>query len=262
MDSSPLPLPKKMEFLKTDNPYKKTMVLEPCFSGYGLTVGNALRRVVLSSLPGSAVIAVKINGVEHEFSTIPHVKEDVVDIILNFKKLRLKVFSDDEVRLTLKAKGEKAITAADISKGSTVEIVNTDLHLFTICDPKATVEMEIFVRRGRGYEPTETRENAISEVGVINIDALYSPVKNVGYSVENVRVGQITNFERLSLDIETDGTMEAEDAVYLASKILIDHFKLISEDFLKEQHKRAEEEVARKAQEAETVSLPADATEE
>lgn len=232
-----IPLPTKLAFQESDNPHKKTLILEPLYAGYGLTIGNALRRVLLSSLPGAAVSAIKMSGAEHEFSAVKNVKEDVVDIILNFKNLRLKIHDGDEVRLTLKAKGKKDVTAADIAKDSNVEIMNPDLHLFTITDDKTEVDVEIVAKTGRGFEPTEIREDAEKEVGLINVDSLFSPIRAVGYKVENVRVGQMTNFERVSMEIETDGTVTPEEAVYKSAEILRDHVNVLTPEFFENQGK-------------------------
>jgi DNA-directed RNA polymerase subunit alpha len=221
-------LPSNIRFEQGTRPNEGVMVVEPCFHGYGTTLGNALRRVLLSSLPGAAVTAVKIKGITHEFQAIDHVKEDGLEIILNLKSLRLKLFSEEPVKLTLKVSGEKVVTAKDIEGDSQVEIVNPSLKIATLTDSKATLEMEITVSRGRGYRPTEERVKENNELGVIAIDALFSPIRNVGYRVENTRVGEITNYDKLIMTIETDGSVEPEDAVRSSAKILIDHFSLLS----------------------------------
>lgn len=223
-----IPLPTKIEVQKGDSPNEGILIVEPCFSGYGTTIGNALRRVLLSSLPGASVTAVKIKGAQHEFSTLKNVKEDVLEILLNFKSLRLKVFTDEKIRLKLKAKGEKEVTAKDIEADSSVEIANPELHLATLTDKNAELDIEFIVEKGRGYVPTEERNKEEEEVGLIAIDSLFSPIKNVGLKVENVRVGQLTNFDKLTLTIETDGTITPEEAVVESTKILIDHFDLFS----------------------------------
>lgn len=222
----PIILPSKIEIKKGKNPNEATITVEPCYYGYGTTLGNAIRRVILSSLPGAAATAVKIKGVQHEFSTIPHVKEDVVEILLNLKQLRLKVFSTEPVRLVLKAKGEKEATADDILESSDVEIINKDLHIATLTNKNADLEMEIFVSQGRGFLPVEAREKEKLELGAIAIDSIFAPIRNIGYKVENVRVGDITNYDRLLLDIETDGTITPEDALKQCVQILMDHFNL------------------------------------
>jgi len=222
----PIILPSKIEIKKGKNKNEATVTVEPCYYGYGTTLGNAIRRVMLSSLPGAAATAVKIKGVQHEFSTIPHVKEDVVEVLLNIKQLRLKVFSAEPVRLVLKAKGEKEATAADILESSDVEIINKDLHIATLTSKNADLEMEIFVSQGRGFLPVEAREKEKLELGAIAVDSIFAPIKNIGYKVENVRVGDITNYDRLILDVETDGTITPEEALKQSVQILIDHFNL------------------------------------
>lgn len=228
-----IPLPNKISFEDLgENQYK--VVLEPLYPGYGATLGNSLRRVLLSSLPGAAVTAVKIKGVDHEFSTVPHVKEDVIEIILNLKQLRMKMHSDAPIRLELKVKGEKTVTAADFKKNSEIEIINSDLHLATLDNKSAELDMEIIVAKGRGYVPVEQRENEKHEIGMIAVDAIYTPVKMVNFEVHNVRVGQITNFDQLILTIETDGTLTGKEAMDLSANVLIDHFNLLRKDNLKD----------------------------
>lgn len=219
-------MPSKIKIEKGKLPNEAVITAEPCYYGYGTTLGNTLRRVILSSLPGAAVTAVKIKGVQHEFSTIPHVKEDVVEIILNLKQLRMKVYSSEPVRLILKTKGEKEVKAKDIEKSSDVEVVNPDLHIATMTNKNAELEMEIFVSQGRGYVPVEVREKEKLEVGVIAIDSIFTPIRNIGYKVENVRVGDITNYDRLILNIETDGSITPEEALEQGVHILINHFTL------------------------------------
>lgn len=223
-------LPTKLEITSGEKPNEGILVLEPCYYGYGTTIGNAIRRVLLSSLPGAAVTAVKIKGAQHEFSSIPLVKEDVLDIILNLKLLRLRLFRDEPVRLSLKVKGEKKVTAKDFEKNADVEIVNPELHIATLTDKKAEFELEVVVERGRGYSPTETRPRVNQEIGMVMIDALFSPVRNVGYRVENARVGEITNYDRLIMTIETDGTVSPEDAVRESAKILMNYVSLFSNE--------------------------------
>jgi DNA-directed RNA polymerase subunit alpha len=220
-------LPSKIELTPGKSDREATLTVEPCFQGYGTTLGNALRRVMLSSLPGAAVTAVKIKGAQHEFSAIPGVKEDVLEIVLNLKGLRLRVFSDETVRLSLKSSGDKNITAADIEKTQDVEIMNPDLHIATMTDKNADFEMEIFISKGRGFVTTEERAKEKQELGVIAIDSIFTPVREVGYKVENVRVGEITNYDQLVMTIETDGTITPDEAVDQTVKILLDHFSLI-----------------------------------
>ncbi|MBI4268483.1 DNA-directed RNA polymerase subunit alpha [Candidatus Uhrbacteria bacterium] len=208
-------------------PNETIVTIEPLYPRFGHTVGVALRRVLLSSLEGGAIVAVKIKGAHHEFSTLPYVKEDVVDIILNLKKLRFKVFSDETVRLSLKVRGEKAVTGTDIESTSDAEVANPKQHICSLTNKNAQVEMELFVKKGRGYLPTEAREKEKLEIGTIAVDALFSPVRNVGLQVENVRVGQMTDYNKIIMNIETDGSVSAEDAVKAASEILVGQFSAI-----------------------------------
>lgn len=251
----PILLPTKFEITSSEKPNEGILVLEPCYYGYGTTIGNALRRVLLSSLPGAAVTAVKIKGAQHEFSSIALVKEDVLDIILNLKLLRLRLFRDEPVRLSLKVKGERKVTAKDFEKNADVEIVNSDLHIATLTDKKAEFELEVVVERGRGYSPTESRPRVNQEIGMVMIDALFSPVRNVGYRVENARVGEITNYDRLIMTIETDGTVSPEDAVRESAKILMNYVSLFSDQ---ESPTRLAKEVDRT--DSESAVLPEEGT--
>ncbi len=226
-------LPSKIRVAKGERANQGVLTVEPCAQGYGTTLGNALRRVLLSSLPGAAITAVKIKGVDHEFSTVPNVKEDALEIILNLKSVRLKCFSDQPVKLTLSAKGEKAITAGDFSKNADVEIANPDFVIATLTDKSSTIEIEITVEQGRGYRATEERLKEKLDLGTIAIDALYSPVLNVSYKVEATRLGEKTDYDKLVLSVETDGTMDPIDACRSAVAILLDHLNLLN-DSLKE----------------------------
>src|SRR6185369_13434599 len=221
MEAISLPNRAKVEDLG-DNKYSLT--LEPLYPGYGVTIGNALRRVLLSSLPGAAVTAVKIKFADHEFSTVPNVKEDVIQIILNLKQLRVKSFSQEPVRLSVKVKGEKVVTAADIKETDQVQVINKDLHIATLDNKNAELDMELVIEQGRGYWPIELRENQKPEIGMIPIDAIFTPVRSVYYNVSNVRVGQLTNFNKLEVVMETDGTIAGSEAFDIASHILVDHF--------------------------------------
>jgi DNA-directed RNA polymerase subunit alpha len=222
-----IPLPTKIDYQPGEKPHETIVTFEPLFPGYGNTIGNALRRVLLSSLVGGAAVAVKIKGVLHEFSTISYVKEDVVDIILNIKKLRFKVHTDETVRLVLRAKGEKEVTGADIESNSDAEIANPEGYVCSLTNKNAQIEIELLVRRGRGYLPTEAREKEKLEIGTIAIDALFTPMRNVGFKIENVRVGQMTNYDKVIMTIETDGSMSGREAVEEAGKILVDHFSVV-----------------------------------
>jgi len=222
-------LPSRLVVEPGDQPNVSVLTVEPCYYGYGTTIGNALRRVLLSSLPGAAVTAVRLKGATHEFQALANVKEDVLEIILNLKGLRLKLFSDNPVTLRLKHKGEGVIHASDFEPNADVEIANPDLVIATLTDVKTDFELEAVVERGRGYAPTEQRKRERGEeIGFIAIDALFSPVRHIGYRVENTRVGDITNYDKLVMTIETDGTISGEEAVHEAAKILIDYFSLLT----------------------------------
>lgn len=223
-------LPSRIQYQDGERPNEGVLIVEPCFYGYGTTLGNALRRVLLSSLPGAAVTAVKIKGVSHEFQSVKGLKEDALEIILNLKSLRLKCFSSEPVKLTLNVNGSKEVTAGDIEANADVEIINSDLVIATVTEDDASLEMELTVRRGRGYTTSEERsENAEDkDIGTIAVDALFSPVRNVGYRVENTRVGEITNYDRLIMNIETDGTITPREAVEQSSQILIDYFSILT----------------------------------
>lgn len=221
-----LPLPNKYEVKKINENHAQITV-EPCYPGYGTTVGNALRRVLLSSLSGAAVTDVKIKGVTHEFSTVPGVKEDVVGIILNIKLLRFKLHNAEESKTTLKIKGERKVKAKDIQTTSELEVINPEAHIATLTDKNSELDMELTVRSGRGYLPVENVEKKKLQLGTIAIDAIFTPVRTVNFRVENVRVGQITNYDRLILDVTTDGTIAPEEALQKAAQLLVDHFAAI-----------------------------------
>jgi DNA-directed RNA polymerase subunit alpha len=222
----PIQLPELKPVSEEGN--KATFAIEPLHSGYGMTLGNSLRRVILSSLGGAAVTAVKIDSVAHEFSTIEGVKEDVVEVILNLKRLRFRVYSDEPQFLILNASGKGEVRASDIKATSDVEIVNGDQIIATLDDAKAKLGMEIKVEKGRGYVPVESREAEKLEVGMIAVDALYSPVARVRYNVENTRVGQMTDLDRLVMEIETDGTFTPHEAIRQAAEILVEHFQVVA----------------------------------
>lgn len=222
-------LPSKIRFTRGERPHEGVLTVEPCAQGYGTTLGNAIRRVLLSSLPGAAVTAVKIKGADHEFTTLPHVKEDVLEIILNLKLLRLKLFSEEPVKITLSVKGQKVVTAKDFTKDALVEIVNPELQIATLTDPSAHFEMDVWVSKGRGYRSTEERVKEKLELGTIAVDALYNPVQSVSYKVEATRVGEKTDFDKLVLRIETDGTTDALDALNQSVKILLDYANLLQD---------------------------------
>ncbi len=200
---------------------KGTVVAEPIEKGYGLTIGNSLRRVLLSSLQGAAVTAIKIENVLHEFSTVPGVREDVVNIILNIKNIAVKSFIDGNTNVQLEAKGPCEVTAGMIQSNANVEILNPDLVLCHL-DKEATLNMEFTIGTGRGYQPAKKNKPEDASIGLIPIDAIFSPVKNVSYKIENSRVGQDTDYDKLLLDIETDGTITPEDATALSARILME----------------------------------------
>lgn len=203
--------------------------IEPLHPGFANTIGNALRRVLLSSLPGSAVSAVKIEGVSHEYSTIPGVKEDVLNIIFNLKDLRVKITNGDSHKLILNVKGEKVVTAADIKAHSDVEILNPEQVIMTLTSAKAHVIMEITVENGRGYIAAEERREK-RPIGEITLDSLFTPVTKVAFTTENTRVGQATNYDKISLDIETTGNISPSEALRDAALILVEQFSLIAGD--------------------------------
>lgn len=208
-----------------DNHYQ--VVIEPFYPGFGVTVGNSLRRVLLSSLSGSAVTAFKVEGAQHEFDSVDGIKEDLVEIMLNLKQLRVNCFSDEPVKLSIEVKGEKVVTAADIKKNSDVEVMNTDLVIANLTEKSAKLNMEITVEKGRGYVTVDQKdENSKLEIGNIAIDASFSPVLNIGYKIDNVRVGEMTNFEKLTMDMVTDGTVDAREAISRAADIMKDHFAI------------------------------------
>ncbi len=216
--------PTKLDVSQTEGTNKAKIVVEPLERGFGLTLGNALRRVLLSSLQGGAVSAIKIDGVLHEFSVIPGVMEDVTDIVLNVKELAVAVHSESAKTLTLKAEGPCIVTAAMIETGHDVEIMNPD-HIICTLDAGAKINMELTVTTGKGYVPASTNMTSDSPIGLINVDAIYSPVKKVSYKVENTRVNQAMDYDKLTMIVETNGVVSPEDAVALAARILQDQLK-------------------------------------
>lgn len=213
---------------KSETVTEGSFEIDGLYTGYGVTLGNALRRVLLSSLPGAAITHVKIKGVKHEFSTIPDVLEDVIDIVLNLKKIRFRFFADEPQVLSLKKKGEGAVLAGDIKGNADVEVANPDAHIATVTTKSGEFDMEITVEKGLGYSPVESRKAEKLPVGTIAVDAIFTPVINVNMEVENMRVGDRTDFNRLALDVETDGTVSPSRAVHKAANILKDHLEIIS----------------------------------
>lgn len=198
--------------------------ISPLERGYGITLGNALRRVLLSSLEGAAVTSMRIADVQHEFSDIPGVREDVIRVMLQIKQLRMKMYDVDTARLHLEVSGAGVVTAADIIAPPEIEIVNPDLYLFTVDDPKASLEIEMTVERGRGYSPADDRGGRLP-IGELPIDAIFSPVRRVNWEVGYARVGQSTNYDRLVMEIWTDGTIGPEEALSASARILIEHLR-------------------------------------
>jgi DNA-directed RNA polymerase subunit alpha len=199
-------------------------IISPLERGYGITLGNALRRILLSSLEGAAVSSMRIADVQHEFSDIPGVREDVIRVMLQIKQLRMKMYDVDTARLHLEVHGVGSVTAADIIAPPEVEIINPDLYLFSVDDAKTNLEIEMTVERGRGYSPADDRTGRLP-IGEIPVDAIYSPVRRVNWDVGYARVGQSTNFDSLEMEIWTDGTIGPEDALSTSAKILIDHLR-------------------------------------
>lgn len=210
--------------MSEDNTYGK-FVVEPLERGYGTTLGNSLRRILLSSLPGAAVTSVKIDGVLHEFSIIPGVVEDVTDIILNLKNLCLKIHGDEEKVLRIEAEGEGVVKAGDIIHDADVEIMNPDLTIATLAE-NGRLFMEITAANGRGYVPAERNKKGEHIIGIIPVDSVFTPVKKVNYTVENTRVGQITDYDKLTLEVWTDGSIRPDEATSLSAKILNEHLRL------------------------------------
>ena len=211
----------------TDDSYGK-YVIEPLERGYGTTLGNSLRRVLLSSLPGTAVTSIRIAGVQHEFSTIPGVKEDVTEIVLNIKRIIARLHSDEPKTVYIEASGECEVTAGDIKADSEVEILNPELHLATL-GPDASLSIELTIDHGRGYVPADKNKGSQQVIGTIPVDSIYTPVLKVNYAVENTRVGNQTDFDKLTLEVWTDKTISPRDAVSLGAKILVDHFTLFTD---------------------------------
>lgn len=222
---SHIALPKKIDHIVAEPGQRGTIVVEPLFPGYGITLGNSLRRVLLSSLPGAAPIGIKIKGVEHEFMTLPHLKEDILEFILNLKKLRVILHTDEPTTLTIDVHGAKEVTAADIKPNAQATVVNPELVIGHITDMAGSLNAEIFLGKGMGYVTIENRESKPNkEIGYIEMDSIFSPILSVGISVENTRVGKMTNWDKLSLDILSDGTIDPKDAFDQAVAILIEQY--------------------------------------
>jgi len=206
--------------------------IEGLYPGYGVTVGNSLRRVLLSSLPGAAITQVKIKGAQHEFTTLKGVLEDVIVILMNLKHLRFKIYGDEPQKAVLKVKGEKEVKSSDFKLPTQVELINKNCHIATLTDKKADLEMEITIEKGVGYRVVDQiKKMGKMEIGAIPVDAIFTPIRRVSYRVENMRVGERTDFDRLNLEIETDGTVSPKDAFAEATDILLKHFNILDEVF-------------------------------
>lgn len=225
-------LPKSPRIMEHDKTHvgdtlRTVVEIEDLYPGFGVTLGNALRRVLLSSIPGAAITSVKISGVNHEFSTIEGVLEDVLEITLNLKAIRIMLHGDEPQTITLKVKGKKDVTAGDIETPSQVEIINKDAHIATVTDKNITLEMEMEVRAGMGYESVAQRKGDKASVGVIPLDAIFTPVRKANFVVEDMRVGDRTDYNRVKFELETDGSISPEEAFQTATQVLVDQFSTL-----------------------------------
>ncbi|OIP76047.1 MAG: DNA-directed RNA polymerase subunit alpha [Parcubacteria group bacterium CG2_30_36_18] len=225
-----IPLPLQPKIIEKKGNYAR-FEIEALYPGYGVTIGNSLRRILLSSLEGAAVTQMKMKNVPHEFSTIPGVLEDVILIMLNLKQMRFRLYTQEPQKGFLKVKGEKEVKGSDFELPSQVELVNPDCHIATLTQKSSELEMEIQIEKGIGYSPKEARGREKLEIGTIPIDAIFTPVKRVAFQVENMRVGERTDFDRLFLEVETDGTISPEAAFSQTSEVLVKHFSLLAESF-------------------------------
>ena len=221
-------LPEQVKVISREE-NKAVFEILPLLPGYGPTIANPLRRVLLSSLTGAAITSIKIKGIDHEFSTVSGVLEDTIEIILNVKKLRFKLHGDGPVKVTLDASGEKKLTGKDIKLTSDIELINEDQHIATLTDKKSSFNLELEIEKGIGYVSVEQRRKEKLPIGVIAIDAIFSPVKMVNFSVENIRVGERIDYNKVVIEVETDGSIQPERAMKDAADILVDHFKVVSE---------------------------------
>lgn len=245
-----LQLPEQIKVLSKDG-NKGVFEISPLMPGYGATIANPLRRALLSSLEGAAITSVKIKGVDHEFTSMPGALEDVIEIIQNVKKIRFKLHGDGPVKLTLQAKGDKVVTAGDIKLTADVELINADQHIVTLTDKKAEFSMELDIEKGVGYVPVDQRQKEKLAIGVISVDAIFSPVKMVNFKIENTRVGQKIDYNKITMEIETDGSIQPEEAMKRGAEILLDHFKIVAEISVPEEKKaKKEKEKAVKAPKA------------
>jgi len=241
--------PNKPKFDKIDNQTSRFLI-EGCYPGYGTTLGNALRRVLLSSLTGASITEIKVKGATHEFTTLDGVKEDIVQIILNLKKTRFRLHEEEEAKVSLKVKGVKEVSAKDFKLSSGIELANPEQHIASLTSPKSELEMEIKIEKGIGYVSVEQRERKEKELGVIAIDGLFSPIEKVNFKVEDMRVGKRTDYDRIILEIKTDGTITPEEAYEEAVKVLLEQFNAITEiEEYKEAQEKEEKETPKKAKE-------------
>ncbi|HEY4489629.1 MAG TPA: DNA-directed RNA polymerase subunit alpha [Candidatus Paceibacterota bacterium] len=226
MNENSIILPSKPRIVFEDN-FSGTYEIDGFYPGYGHTIGNSLRRIILSSLPGAAITSVKINGISHEFSTINGIKEDVITMMLNLKKVRFRILTDEPQTMSLKVKGVKIVTASDIDAPGQIEILNPDQVIATLTDKGAELDMEIFTEKGLGYVPKEIIQKNRVDIGTIALDAIFTPIRRVSYEVENMRVGDRTDFNRLKIFIETDGTITPKSALETAIDIMISQLRAI-----------------------------------
>jgi DNA-directed RNA polymerase subunit alpha len=244
-------LPQKPKIIATkDN--QATFVIEGLYPGYGVTIGNSLRRVLLSSLEGAAVTEAKIKGALHEFSTMPGILEDVLTICLNLKQMRFKMHTPEPQKAFLKVKGEKKVKAGEFKLPPQLELINKDIIIATLTDKKSELEMEIKIEKGFGYEEAGQRRKEKLAAGELSIDAIFTPLRRVAFRVENMRVGDRTDYDRLFLDVETDGTITAKEAFLKSSDILLKHFSLFAESFEEPKDKEVEKKKAPTKKEVKT----------
>jgi DNA-directed RNA polymerase subunit alpha len=242
--------PKRLEIEKeSTTPFYGKFVAEPLERGFGLTIGNSLRRILLSSLQGASIASVKIDGVLHEFSTVPGVKEDVTEIILNLKEVRLKLHTEGPKTVRVKAEGPKELKAGDILTSDAVEVLNPEHHIATV-SKDSKISMEMVVKTGRGYVPAERNKEENQPIGTLPIDAIFSPIKKVNYTVTNARVGQRTDYDKLTLEVWTDGSLNPEEAVAYAAKILKDQLSI----FITFDEQQEEEEISKLPEETEKLN--------
>jgi len=250
-----IPLPSQPKIIEKKD-HSAIFEIAGLYPGYGVTIGNSLRRVLLSSLPGAACTQVKIKGVQHEFSTVPGIMEDVITILLNIKQLRFKLHTDEPQKATLSVKGIKTVKASAFEMPSQLELVNKDAPVATLTAKSSSLEIEILVEKGLGYEPVESRKMGKLEIGTIAVDAIFTPVRKVSYRVENMRVGEKTDFDKLILELETDGTLTPEEVFSQAADILVKHFTLLQESFKEAEKPIAEPSVAKKKAKKKTKKSP------